>query len=195
MKLESLRESCCYTSVKSQHSESRYLDCLLKREKLPKEVERASTQPANAFPARINAPLLGHGILRESKQLLHSLDGMVPEGALCALMGPSGSGKSTLLDLLTGRKNYGSCEGTLLYKNTSVADQQVRRRSSETPYLDTTGVVSTPPINCSLERGNACRGRIPCSARCLRVIPIGKEFRVLHQLELRRIVRHACGEK
>lgn len=46
---------------------------------------------------------------------------MVPEGALCALMGPSGSGKSTLLDLLTGRKDCGRCEGQILFKGSSIA--------------------------------------------------------------------------
>lgn len=52
------------------------------------------------------------------------MDGMVPEGALCALMGPSGSGKSTMLDLLTGRKDYGRCEGSILFKGTSIAVDQ-----------------------------------------------------------------------
>eukprot|EP00752_Nemacystus_decipiens_P017717 g15885.t1 len=60
----------------------------------------------------------------ESKQLLCSMDGMVPEGALCALMGPSGSGKSTLLDLLTGRRDYGRCGGTILFEGASVAIDQ-----------------------------------------------------------------------
>lgn len=53
------------------------------------------------------------------------MHGVVPEGALCALMGPSGSGKSTLLDLLTGRKDYGRCEGEVLFNGSSIADQQV----------------------------------------------------------------------
>lgn len=61
----------------------------------------------------------------QEKQLLHFVNGTVPEGALCALMGPSGSGKSTLLDLLSGRKNYGRCEGRVLFKGSSIADQQV----------------------------------------------------------------------
>lgn len=52
------------------------------------------------------------------------MDGMVLGGALCALMGPTGSGKSTLLDLLTGRKDYGRCEGDILFKGTSVAVDQ-----------------------------------------------------------------------
>lgn len=52
------------------------------------------------------------------------MGGRIPEGALCALMGPSGSGKSTLLDLLTGRKNYGRCEGTTMFRGTSVAVDQ-----------------------------------------------------------------------
>eukprot|EP00903_Cladosiphon_okamuranus_P012833 g11992.t1 len=58
------------------------------------------------------------------QQLLRSMDGGVPRGALCALMGPSGSGKSTLLDLLTGRRSVGSCEGGMFFNGRSVADQQ-----------------------------------------------------------------------
>ena len=39
-------------------------------------------------------------------------------------MGPSGSGKSTLLGLLTGRKDKGRCEGTIVFNGASVADNQ-----------------------------------------------------------------------
>ncbi|CBJ26923.1 expressed unknown protein [Ectocarpus siliculosus] len=60
----------------------------------------------------------------EEKQLLHNMDGEVPKGSLCALMGPSGSGKSTLLDLLTGRKAIGRCSGELMFNGKSIANQK-----------------------------------------------------------------------
>eukprot|EP00904_Undaria_pinnatifida_P003157 jgi/Undpi1/12842/HiC_scaffold_7.g02509.m1 len=58
------------------------------------------------------------------KQLLFSVDGQVPVGALCAVMGPSGSGKSTLLDLLAARRTTGRCEGEVLFEGGSIADRQ-----------------------------------------------------------------------
>lgn len=54
--------------------------------------------------------------------------GVVPEGALCALLGPSGSGKSGLLDLLTGRTDYGRCEREILFKGESIYRYQVCKR-------------------------------------------------------------------
>ncbi|CAM9386913.1 unnamed protein product [Ectocarpus sp. 4 AP-2014] len=57
------------------------------------------------------------------KQLLHNMDGEVPKGSLCALMGPSGSG-NTLLDLLTGRKAIGRCSGELMFNGKPIANQK-----------------------------------------------------------------------
>eukprot|EP00903_Cladosiphon_okamuranus_P010126 g9589.t1 len=68
---------------------------------------------------------------------------LIAEGALCALMGPSGSGKSTLLDLLTGRKDFGRCDGEVLFRGRSIADQPKvyisqsgYMRQMNTGYLD-----------------------------------------------------------
>ncbi|CAM9178383.1 unnamed protein product, partial [Hapterophycus canaliculatus] len=65
------------------------------------------------------------------KQLIRSMHGSVPKGALCALMGPSGGGKTTLLDLLTGRKDYGQCEGEVLFQGVSISSQEVRYIQSD----------------------------------------------------------------
>ena len=81
------------------------------------DAESSTLQCTSSIPVRL-------WFSREAKQLLHSVDGVIPEGALCALMGPSGSGKSTLLDLLTGRRDYGRCEGSILFKGASVAADQ-----------------------------------------------------------------------
>lgn len=59
------------------------------------------------------------------EQLLHSVDGSVPEGAFCAFLGPSGSGKTTLIDLLTMRREFGRCSGEVLYNGSPVTDQEV----------------------------------------------------------------------
>ncbi|CAM9378336.1 unnamed protein product, partial [Hapterophycus canaliculatus] len=76
------------------------------------------------------------------------MHGSVPEGALCALMGPSGGGKTTLLDLLTGRKDYGQCEGEVLFQGVSIGSQDEAyinqsgyMRQANTGYLDSLTVL------------------------------------------------------
>ncbi|CAM9495088.1 unnamed protein product [Ectocarpus sp. 12 AP-2014] len=85
----------------------------------------------------------GIDTIPEEKQLLHNMDGQVPKGSLCALMGPSGSGKSTLLDLLTGRKAIGRCSGELMFNGKSIANQKGSyisqsgyMRQLHTPFLE-----------------------------------------------------------
>lgn len=46
--------------------------------------------------------------------ILDSLSGALLPGRMTALMGPSGSGKTTLMDILAGRKNAGTIEGSIL---------------------------------------------------------------------------------
>jgi ATP-binding cassette subfamily G (WHITE) protein 2 len=47
-------------------------------------------------------------------QILNGLSGAFLPGRMTALMGPSGSGKTTLMDILAGRKNAGTIEGSVL---------------------------------------------------------------------------------
>lgn len=49
------------------------------------------------------------------KVLLDTVSCSFVPGRLCALMGSSGAGKSTLMDLVAGRKNQGSVEGSMLF--------------------------------------------------------------------------------
>ncbi|CAM9594051.1 unnamed protein product, partial [Scytosiphon promiscuus] len=64
-------------------------------------------------PLETGTPSQGSGSSAE-KQMLFAVDGAVPEGALCALMGPSDSDKTTLLDLLGGRCAVGRAEGSVV---------------------------------------------------------------------------------
>ena len=85
-----------------------------------------SASPQQFFSRRPPLLLL-HTVYQSSEeQLLYSVNGEVPKGALCALMGPSGAGKSKLLDLLTGRAEFGRCEGEVLFNGRSVVDQRVQ---------------------------------------------------------------------
>ncbi|CAM9883524.1 unnamed protein product, partial [Scytosiphon promiscuus] len=70
----------------------------------------------------------------QGKQILRAMHGSVPRGALCALMGPSGGGKTTLLDLLTGRKDYGRCEGDVLFEGVSI-DRQKEDYINKSGYM------------------------------------------------------------
>ena len=49
------------------------------------------------------------------KTLVKDISGYILPGKMTALMGPSGAGKSTLLDVIAGRKNQGTVEGSLLF--------------------------------------------------------------------------------
>lgn len=46
-------------------------------------------------------------------------------------MGPSGSGKTTLLDVLAGRKNAGTTEGTIAFAGQKPTPQFLRRYAGE----------------------------------------------------------------
>ncbi|CAM9259116.1 unnamed protein product, partial [Ectocarpus fasciculatus] len=58
------------------------------------------------------------------QQQLFSVDGFVPEGALCAIIGPRDSGKSALVALLSGRPWMGRIEGRTLFEGRLIEEQQ-----------------------------------------------------------------------
>ncbi|CAN0473740.1 unnamed protein product [Ectocarpus sp. 12 AP-2014] len=60
----------------------------------------------------------------ESQQQLFSVDGSVPEGALCAIIGPTDSGKRALLALLSGRPCVGRVEGRALFEGRLIEEKQ-----------------------------------------------------------------------
>ncbi|KAK3257929.1 hypothetical protein CYMTET_33001, partial [Cymbomonas tetramitiformis] len=47
------------------------------------------------------------------KQVLHGVNGVVPAGTLCAIMGPSGAGKTSLLEILGNQTVEGEVTGEL----------------------------------------------------------------------------------
>ena len=64
----------------------------------------------------------------ESKRVLSDVSGIVKPGQLLAIVGPSGAGKSSLLDVLSGRKNTGTVQGTVLV-NGLAPDRDFKRRT------------------------------------------------------------------
>ncbi|CAM9309723.1 unnamed protein product [Ectocarpus sp. 12 AP-2014] len=60
----------------------------------------------------------------ELQQQLFSVDGSIPEGALCAIIGPTDSGKSALLALLSGRPCMGRVEGRALFEGRLIEEKQ-----------------------------------------------------------------------
>ncbi len=47
------------------------------------------------------------------KQVLLGLDGRIPSGQVCCILGPSGAGKTSLLDILSGRQKSGKVSGLM----------------------------------------------------------------------------------
>lgn len=106
---------------------------------------RHHTSAYNAVVPVLEWRSLSYWLPNDKKQLLRGVDGNIPEGALCALIGPTGSGKSTLLDLLTGRREFGRCSGKFLFYGNSITDQRVKEeylsqsgymRQLQTGFLD-----------------------------------------------------------
>ena len=61
----------------------------------------------------------------QGQQLIYDVNGSVPEGSLCAVMGSSGSGKSTLIDILSGSRGDGTCSGDILFDGRSISSQKI----------------------------------------------------------------------
>jgi len=70
-------------------------------------------------------------------QILHKMSGSFLPGKMTALMGPSGSGKSTLLDVLSGRKNAGTIEGSVLLNGTAPTSKDLKRLVGYVEQFDT----------------------------------------------------------
>mmetsp|Transcript_9473 Transcript_9473/g.13446 ORF Transcript_9473/g.13446 Transcript_9473/m.13446 type:complete len:626 (+) Transcript_9473:183-2060(+) len=70
-------------------------------------------------------------------QILHLMNGSFLPGKMTALMGPSGSGKSTLLDVLSGRKNAGTTEGSVLLNGMKPSSKDLKRLVGYVEQFDT----------------------------------------------------------
>lgn len=85
------------------------------------DLERATHTHAHQqhkpTPVTITLEDVGYS-LKAKKKTLNILQGVrahFQPAKMTALMGPSGSGKTTLLDVIAGRKNVGTVEGSVLY--------------------------------------------------------------------------------
>lgn len=74
---------------------------------------------------------------KEDVYLLKGVSGWFESMQMSALMGPSGSGKTTLLDLLAGRKNQGTIEGTYRFGPNKPSRQFLRKYTGYVEQFDT----------------------------------------------------------
>ncbi|RFN52729.1 p-loop containing nucleoside triphosphate hydrolase [Fusarium flagelliforme] len=78
-------------------------------------------------------------VKKETRRLLHQLDGWVKPGTLTALMGITGAGKTTLLDVLANRTSVGVVDGEFL----------VNGRPRDTGFQRKTGYVQQQDLHLS----------------------------------------------
>src|SRR4249920_1712799 len=71
----------------------------------------------------------------EGKQILKGLNLEVKPGEVHAIMGPNGSGKSTLASVLSGREEYTTDGGTVLFEGNDLLEMNPEDRARAGIFL------------------------------------------------------------
>src|SRR5271170_5499944 len=97
------------------------------------------------------APLLEiknlHARLDDGREILKSIDLLVGEGEVHAIMGPNGSGKSTLAAVLAGREGYEVTAGGVRYQGHDLLAMPADERAREGVFLAFQYPVEIPGVN------------------------------------------------
>lgn len=73
---------------------------------------------------------------REQTHILKNVQASFQPGQCTALMGPSGAGKTSLLNVLCGRSNYGTIEGSLIVNGSPLEPRRFRKQCTLVPQED-----------------------------------------------------------
>ncbi|TWX73566.1 Fe-S cluster assembly ATPase SufC [Colwellia sp. C1TZA3] len=83
----------------------------------------------------------------DDKEILKGLNIEVKPGEVHAIMGPNGSGKSTLSNVLAGRDNYHTTDGTVLFEGKDLLTLAPEERAREGVFLAFQYPVEIPGVS------------------------------------------------
>ena len=83
------------------------------------------------------------------KEILHGVNLNVNKGETHVIMGPNGAGKSTLGYAIMGNPKYEVTEGSILFKDKDITEEETHERAKDGIFLSFQNPIEVPGISLS----------------------------------------------